>query len=80
MTDLQNLKDRFHYYVLSFYGHDGIYDMGATMEQVIEATEKHIKESGIPFAGDSIDREIVGEIMTRDYGLVHPLSKKKLAH
>jgi hypothetical protein len=74
------MKNSFYSYVLSFYGPGGIYDMGATMDQVMEATEKHIKESGIPFAGDSIDREIVSEIMTRDYGLVHPLTVKKVAH
>lgn len=67
----------FYDYCLSFYGSDGIYDMDATLDMVMEATAKYLKEGSIPFEGDSVDRENVRDIMMRDYGLVPP---RKLAH
>ena len=63
----------FFYYVMSFYGAGGIYDMNATEDMILEATQKHITE-GADFCGDSIDRELVRDIMIRDYGLTFPLS------
>lgn len=71
----KNLKD-FYGYVNSYYGPGGIYDMGATMDQIMEATAKHIKEPGISFEGDSVDRDAVCNIMIRDYGL----TPQKVAH
>jgi hypothetical protein len=59
-------------YVLSFYGLGGIYDMGATEDMILEATQKYITE-GADFCGDSIDRELIRDIMIRDYGLTFEL-------
>ncbi len=59
-------------YVLSFYGPGGIYDMGATADMILEATQKYITE-GADFCGDSIDRELIRDIMIRDYGLTFEL-------
>lgn len=72
--------EQFYSYVLRFYGPEGIYDMGATLDQVMEATAKYIKESDIPFEGDSIDRENVRDIMMNDYGLEFTVPQIKLAH
>jgi hypothetical protein len=58
----------FYSYVLDFYGDDGIYEIGATLDMVMEATQKYIS-SGAEFCGDSFDREHVRDIMLRDYGL-----------
>jgi hypothetical protein len=54
--------------------------MGATLDEVMEATAKYLKESSIPFDGDSIDRENVRDIMMNDYGLTFPVPKIKVAH
>lgn len=61
-------------YALDFYDSGGIYDMGATREQVEEATQKHIETTEFPFDGDSIDREAVRDILIDEYGLI--FSKK----
>ena len=58
-------------YVMKFYGAGGIYDMNATEDMILEATQKYISEGG-DFCGDSIDRELVRDIMIRDYGLKFP--------
>ena len=60
--------DGFYDYVLSFYGDDGIYKIGATRDMVMEATQKYIS-SGANCCGDSFDREHVRDIMLNDYGL-----------
>lgn len=67
--------EQFHSYVLSFYGENGIYDMQATEDMVIEATQKYIT-SGANFCGDSFDREHVRDIMLNDYGLKMPPVKR----
>ena len=56
-------------YVKSFYGPGGIYDMGATDDDIIEATFKYI-QSGAKFCGDSFDREHVSDIMINEFGYV----------
>jgi hypothetical protein len=56
-------------YVKSFYGPGGIYDMGATDDDIIEATFKYI-QSGAKFYGDSFDREHVRDIMIDEFGYV----------
>ena len=60
----------FYDYVLSFYGENGIYPIGATLDMVMEATAKYLKQSDTNFCGDSFDREHIRDIMLRDYGLV----------
>ena len=59
-------------YVLDFYGKGGIYDMGATKEQVVDATNALIKQIGTKFEADSIDRERVRDIMIEQYNLTFP--------
>lgn len=51
-------------YVMSFYGKGGIYDMGATEEEVKIALNIRMKlRQDIEFDGDSFDREIVRDII-----------------
>ena len=62
----------FYDYVLSFYGPDGIYPMGATLSLVKDATQTHIKIlklKGQEFLGDSIDRECVRDLLLTKYNL-----------
>ena len=59
-------------YVLDFYGKGGIYEMGATKEQVVDATNTLIKQIGTKFEADSIDRERVRDIMIERYKLTFP--------
>ena len=59
-------------YVLDFYGKGGIYDMGATKQQVVNATNALIKQIGNKFEADSIDRERVRDIMIERYKLTFP--------
>ena len=65
-------------YVEDFYGVGGVYDMGATPAHIIEATQKYIDQVGtnpedsFSFAGDSLDREKVRDIMIEDFGLKFP--------
>jgi hypothetical protein len=54
-------------YVMSFYGRDEIYDMKVTREEVKAAAGVRMgicKWNGIPFEGDSVDREAVRDIIT----------------
>ena len=64
--------DEFYMYVYRYYGKNGIYDMGATIEQIISATVIRMRHKDIPFEGDTIDRERVCEIMIDKFGLVFP--------
>jgi hypothetical protein len=62
----------FYDYVLSFYGADGIYPMGAKLTQVKQATSTHLKIlklKGEKFLGDSFDRERVCELLMTKYNL-----------
>jgi len=65
------LLSDFYHYVLSFYGENGIYKMGATLDMVMEATQKYINSSD-EFCGDSFDREHVRDIMIDTYQLKFP--------
>ena len=65
------LLSDFYHYVLSFYGENGIYNMGATLDMVMEATKKYINSSD-EFCGDSFDREHVRDIMIDTYQLKFP--------
>jgi len=59
-------------YVEEFYGKGGIYDMGATSKQILEATQQYISKGEIEFCGDSLDREKVRDIMIEQFGLKFP--------
>lgn len=56
-------------YVMSFYGQGEIYDIRATREEVWNATCIRIKRmkdmprNGISFEADSLDREVVKDII-----------------
>ncbi len=65
----------FYDYVLSFYGNDGIYPMGANLTVVRKATQdliRILKIQGQEFAGDSIDRELVRDLLISKYNLKFP--------
>ena len=66
----------FYDYVLSFYGKEGIYPMSATLTQVKQATatlKKILKLKGQEFAGNSIDRELVRDLLISKYNLKFPV-------
>jgi len=59
-------------YVESFYGDDGIYDLGfkVTREHVWNATSVHLMRltaSRDTFEGDTVDREMVRDIMINQH-------------
>lgn len=66
MTDYTDFVD----YVFGFYGTSGIYDMGATRDQILAATEIHAATGS--YEGDSVDREAVRDIMIDKFSLVFP--------
>jgi hypothetical protein len=55
--------EEFYSYVLDFYGPNGIYDIGATEEEVKKATEVVKNEVGDDFEGDTVDREKVRDVI-----------------
>lgn len=68
--------DEFYRYVFSFYGRNGVYPMGATMKMIKEATNVHIQILDLKneeFAGDSIDREMVRDLLMSKYDLKMPV-------
>lgn len=68
--------NEFYDYVLSFYGTGGIYPMGATLTQVKNATttlKKILTLKGEKFCGDSIDRELVRDLLLSKYNLSFPV-------
>ncbi len=55
-------------YVHSFYGKDGVYDFGATKEDITLATAVYLRNLGKQdFAADSIDREHVREVLLNEF-------------
>lgn len=50
-------------YVMSFYGPGEIYDMGATRREVEIAIGIRLGNTEIPFDGDSVDREMIRDII-----------------
>ena len=64
-------------YTLTFYGPDGIYPMGANRTVVLNATNDIIKIAeikGEEFCGDSIDRELVRDLLISKYNLKFPIN------
>ena len=69
--------DEFYDYVLSFYGEGGIYPMGATLPLIQQATDdiiQIIRIKGEEFCGDSIDRELVRDLLISKYNLKFPIN------
>jgi hypothetical protein len=65
----------FHNYVFKFYGRGGVYPMGAKLKDIVTATAILIDEldaTDSEFHGDSMDRELVRDILIREYGLQFP--------
>ena len=58
----------FYKYCKEFYGAGGIYDLGVSNEDIMQAIEIRKKEKSIPFDGDSIDREMVRDILQQSFG------------
>ena len=57
-------------YVYDFYGKNGIYDMGATRDNITTATIDYLaSDDSLPFYGDSLDRERVRDIMIEKFDL-----------
>jgi len=68
------MLSKFFDYCLSFYGSGGLYDMGATRDQIEQATAhmlQHLSPAA-DFCGDSVDRERVRDILIEQFGLVFP--------
>lgn len=64
---------QFYQYVLSFYGKGGLYPMNANIDDIAAATDISIKKYGADrFCGDSLDREIVRDILIDDFGYDWP--------
>ena len=58
-------------YVLEFYGKGGLYDFGATEQDIIKATGIRLaKRPELPFDGDTLDRELVRDILLDKMGYV----------
>jgi hypothetical protein len=59
-------------YVLSFYGPQQIYgeyfDHNLKREEVLEAVKLRLENETTPFDGDSVDREIVRDLMLKKRG------------
>ena len=78
---MKDLYPDFTDYVFSFYGKDGIYDMGATKEQIKKATYARLnslKYVKTPFDQDTVDREIVRDILIDKFGLTFPEAPLKV--
>ena len=76
-TFSEELINDFVDYTLSFYGTDGIYTMGANRTVVRNATNdiiKIIEIKGEEFCGDSIDRELVRDLLISKYNLKFPIN------
>ena len=54
---------KFINYCMDFYGAGGLYDIGATPKELAAALEIRRRDQSIPFEGDSVDREMVRDIL-----------------
>lgn len=60
-------------YVGDFYADGGLYDMGATSRQIVDAFDIYAKRVGYEnLALDSVDREGVRDVMIELFGLQFP--------
>jgi hypothetical protein len=59
-------------YVYSFYGKEGLYPMGATIPQIVDAVGVLLTTEGWDFASDSVDREKVRDILIEKFELKFP--------
>lgn len=68
-ADIRQLLAPFIDYCHEFYGDGGIYDMGASYDQLYQATGIYLSDTEHPFEGDSFDREQVRAILESRFGL-----------
>jgi hypothetical protein len=69
-------KKQFYQYLYDFYGKSGVYPMNATFKMIKESTQKHINALNCldkEFCADSIDRELIRDIMIKDFSLKFPV-------
>ena len=69
-------------YVLGYYGRDGIWDMGATRTMVCDIINTYLigdvwvvpdhPYGTLSFGYDTIDRELIRDLLESDYSLVFP--------
>ena len=60
-------------YVGDFYAEGGVYDMGATSRQILDAFDIYANRVGYEnLALDWVDREGVRDVMIEQFGLVFP--------
>jgi len=72
-----NIPTDFIDYVFDFYGKGGIYDFGATKQMIITATNERIgKYPDTPFDADSVDRELIRDIMLSYDGVCETRNSK----
>ena len=72
---MKHPQQEFIDYVFVFYVKDGIYDMQATKEHIATATNirlKSLKYVKTPFEADTVDREIVRDILIEKFALKFP--------
>ena len=67
ITEEMKKMESFYNYCKDFYGVGGIYDMGATKDEIVNATTLRLlgltERTKVPFDGDTVDRELVWDIM-----------------
>ena len=56
-------------YLHDYYGPGGVFDMGATYRQLLDATVYYLQDYEHPFEGVSFDREHVRMILENRFGL-----------
>ena len=61
---MTNKTETFISYLLGFYGPGGVYDFGVTRDDILLALGIRLaRNTMLPFDGDSIDREMVRDII-----------------
>ena len=58
-----NTHQEFIDYVLNFYAEGEIYDMRMTAKEAHRALNVRLQNEDLPFEGDSVDREMVRDIV-----------------
>ena len=61
--------EEFYNYCCGYYCDGGIFDMGATPEQIRDAIWIYLSDPVRPFEGDSMDRESISAVMQSRFGL-----------
>lgn len=70
MSKIKKDLSKFEDYVYAYYGKGGLFSMNATMKQILKAIEIRKQNKAIPFDGDTVDREMVRDILRAKFNLV----------